>query len=193
MHKLKSHAVTSQRIEPKDGVDDFPTPPWGIRAPIEHGLFGDKAALRTMTCLEPACGRGHMAETLKEYFGKVVASDLLDYGYDHAGRDFLTYPYQAQSFDWVITNPPCNRGKQFVLRALPIARVGVAIIARTQFLEGAERYGNLFEPHPPTVILSSSSAARWSRDAMTARYRRRRPTRGSSGANRLQLKATRRN
>ena len=74
----------------------------GMRAPIEHGLFGDKSLLKTMTCLEPACGRGHMAETLKEYFDKVTASDLLDYNYGHVGRDFLTFAYAAGSFVWVV-------------------------------------------------------------------------------------------
>jgi hypothetical protein len=57
------------RIEPADSPDDFPTPPWATRALIGHVL--DKAALTTMSCLEPACGAGHMAEVLKEHFRHV--------------------------------------------------------------------------------------------------------------------------
>lgn len=38
-----SHAVMAQRIEAKDSLDDFPTPPWATRALIEH-VIGDKGA-----------------------------------------------------------------------------------------------------------------------------------------------------
>src|SRR5215472_16213237 len=54
-----SHAVMAQRAELKNSLDDFPTPPWATRALIEHVVVG-KSALSSMTCLEPACGRGHM-------------------------------------------------------------------------------------------------------------------------------------
>ena len=65
-----SHAVMSQRIEAKDSPDDFPTPPWATRALIEH-IISTKRSLATQTCLEPACGAGHMAKVLREYFGEV--------------------------------------------------------------------------------------------------------------------------
>ena len=70
-----SHAVMAQRVEPKDSADDFPTPPWAARALLEH-VLRNPGELATMTCLEPACGAGHMAKVLKEYFGgpRVVAS-----------------------------------------------------------------------------------------------------------------------
>ena len=32
-------------------------------------------SLRQLTCLEPACGRGHTAKALSEHFGLVQASD----------------------------------------------------------------------------------------------------------------------
>ena len=61
----RSHAVMAQRTEAKDSKDDFPTPPWATRALLEHVLprFGD---LRGLTCLEPACGAGHMDKVLRE-------------------------------------------------------------------------------------------------------------------------------
>ncbi len=31
-----SHAVMAQRHEKMDSLDDFPTPPWGTRALMEH-------------------------------------------------------------------------------------------------------------------------------------------------------------
>src|SRR5829696_5925633 len=85
-----SHAVMAQRIEAADSPDDFPTPPWATRGLVEH-VLSDKSALATLTCLEPACGEGHMSKVLEEYFGEVRSSDAYDYGYAPI-RDFLTYP-----------------------------------------------------------------------------------------------------
>jgi predicted RNA methylase len=138
----------SQRVEANDSPDDFPTPPWATRALIEHVLT-TKAKLRYQTCLEPACGAGHMAKVLKEYFGEVQASDAFCYQYGPV-RDFLAFPYEDKSFDWVITNPPFRLAEDFVLKALDVARIGVAILARTVFLESVGRYRSIFLESPPT-------------------------------------------
>src|SRR5208282_5113017 len=99
MMKYQSYAVTAQRIEPNDSRDDFPTPPWATRALIEH-IIG-KSGLSSLSCLEPACGAGHMAKVLKEYFGEVRCADAFPYGYAPV-RDFLTFPYETNAVDWVI-------------------------------------------------------------------------------------------
>lgn len=138
----------AQRTEARDSPDDFPTPPWATRALIEH-VLGDKRALAAQTCLEPACGAGHMVRVLKEYFGQVDYADAYDYGYGQI-HDFLLHPIELNSIDWVITNPPFRLSEEFVVRALKIARVGVAILARTVFIESVGRYRNLFERTPPT-------------------------------------------
>lgn len=143
-----SHAVMAQRVEPKDSPDDFPTPPWATRGLIEH-VLNKSPSLRSMTCLEPACGAGHMAKVLKEYFGEVRAADAYYYGYGPV-RDFLTFPYEANAVDWVITNPPFRLAEEFALRALRVARHGVALLARTVFLESSGRYSNIFRDRPPT-------------------------------------------
>lgn len=143
-----THAVMAQRTEPKDSHDDFPTQPWATRALIEH-ILEDRRTFRKKTCLEPACGAGHMAKVLEEYFGSVEASDAHVYGYGEV-RDFLSHPFTSGSFDWVITNPPFKLGEEFVLRALDIAREGVAIFARSVFIESIGRYRNIFERTPPS-------------------------------------------
>jgi hypothetical protein len=138
----------AQRIEPVDSPDDFPTPPWATRGLIEHILEG-KDGLSALSCLEPACGAGHMAKVLKEYFREVQCSDAYDYGYADV-RDFLIYPYETNAVDWVITNPPFRLAEEFVVRALQVARQGVAILARTVFLESVGRYQGIFKDAPPT-------------------------------------------
>jgi hypothetical protein len=90
-----------------------------------------------------------MARVLKEYFGEVRCADAFRYGYAPV-RDFLTYPYETGSVDWVITNPPFRLAEQFVLRAMRVARRGVAILARTVFLESVGRYKSIYTKTPPT-------------------------------------------
>lgn len=144
-----SHAVMAQRHEAADSPDDFPTPCWATRALIEHVIGVED--VRGLSCLEPACGRGYMAKPLTEYFSTVDAADAYHYGFAPV-RDFLTYPYEARSHDWVITNPPFRLAEEFVERAMVVARKGVAILARTVFLESVGRYENIFSKRPPSIF-----------------------------------------
>ncbi len=144
----------AQRTEPDDSPDDFPTPPWATRALIEH-VIGDKKSLAKQVCLEPACGAGHMSRALSEYFRGVSSSDAFEYGFG-LKRDFLSEPYQNGSFDWVITNPPFRLAEQFIDHALRISRLGVAILARTVFLESVGRHNRLFRERPPTKFAQFS-------------------------------------
>jgi hypothetical protein len=98
--------------------------------------------------LEPACGVGHMVKVLAEYFGQVKSADIHDYAYGDV-RDFLKGPLAVDSLDWVVTNPPFRLAEEFVQRALQIARKGVAILARTVFIESVGRHERLFQVHPP--------------------------------------------
>jgi hypothetical protein len=90
-----------------------------------------------------------MAKVLREYFGKVEAADAYEYGYGNI-RDFLKYEYGLSSTDWVITNPPFRLAEEFVVRSMQIAREGVAILARSVFLESVGRYDGIFRHMPPT-------------------------------------------
>lgn len=150
-----SHAVMAQRVEPKDSPDDFPTPPWATRALIEH-VIGDKYKLTRETCWEPACGVGHMAKVLKEYFLEVECSDAFTYtGYGQTS-DFLLDNSTDRQFDWIITNPPFRLAEEFALKSLRVARRGVALLARSVFLESVGRYNSLFRTTPPTKFAQFS-------------------------------------
>src|SRR5690242_15669255 len=101
MTQNTSHAVMAQRAEPNDSLDFFPTPPWATRALCEY-LRACDPLLSAKTCWEPACGEGHMARPLSEYFELVYSSDVHPYGFG-AQRDFL-FPGDDPLFDWIITN-----------------------------------------------------------------------------------------
>lgn len=158
MSQNTSHAVMAQRSEPADSLDDFPTPPWATRALIlyvirerghlHNNKLGQKSSLSAM---EPACGRGYMSRTLAEYFASVSSSDIHDYGFGET-RDFLGPVFATDRVDWVITNPPFRLAEDFLDRARLIARVGVAMLLRTVFLEGVGRYDRLFSINPPTIV-----------------------------------------
>jgi hypothetical protein len=147
-----SHAVMAQRVEDKDSYDYFPTPPWATRALIKYVLEPIVWDRELLTCLEPACGQGHMVRPLQEFFGTVNGSDIQDFGQDVV-YDFLDdWTTPRGSYDWMITNPPFNRAEEFIDKGLEVARQGVAIIARTTFLESKGRYERLFKRNPPTFF-----------------------------------------
>ncbi len=149
-----SHAVMSQRSESKESLDNFPTPPWATRALLKH-ILADDNEFSSQSCLEPACGQGHMVMPLREYFGKVDYYDVDDYGFGPL-EDFLTAKHEIESYDWVITNPPFNLAEQFIAKALPIARKGVAMLTRTVFLEGIGRYERIFSTNPVSIFAQFS-------------------------------------
>ena len=146
----RSHTVMAQRAEAKDSLDDFPTPPWATRALMQH-IMSFQPPLQKMSCLEPACGVGHMAKVLKEYFGTVYASDIHPYGYGKV-HDFISHPHEAGSVDWIITNPPFKLAEAFWKRSLSVARLGVALLTRTVFIESVGRYERIFKETPPSIL-----------------------------------------
>jgi hypothetical protein len=124
-------------------------------------IIPPKFPIEGLKVWEPACNRGHMARPLAEYFGRVFTSDIFDYSAEYDGQerviDFL-WPgsespcIAAQGVDWIISNPPFRLAEQFIARAREIAKVGVAMIVRTSFLEGVGRYQNLFSVDPPNIV-----------------------------------------
>lgn len=154
--RLQSTAVMARRVEPADSLDYFPTAPWGTRALCEHVLprFEQRDAatgLFPLMAADPACGEGHMALALREYFPLVSASDVFNYGFGGV-TDFLHPDTSLAPRDWIITNPPFNLGPEFVLAALDLARRGVAMLVRSAFLEGEGRFAKLYRRTPPHLI-----------------------------------------
>jgi hypothetical protein len=127
----------ARRREPPAALDYFPTPPWATRALFKHVLLvlGVGAV---NSAWEPACGEGHMAAVIAEFASSTTASDIFDYGYGVVPVDFL-FDAPAARPDWIITNPPFSLACEFTLRALDLAREGVAMLVRTQWIESVGR------------------------------------------------------
>jgi hypothetical protein len=140
-------AVMAQRREPPDALDYFPTPLWASRTLCRHVLpaVGVDAI---GSAWEPVCGEGHMAAVIAEFAREpVIASDIFQYGYGTAPHDFL-HDEPLTKPDWIITNPPFSIACEFTLRALDLASEGVAMLVRTQWIEGIGRYEKLAVSNP---------------------------------------------
>lgn len=149
-----ARTVMGSRVEPDDSLDYFPTPPWATRALVEHVFpqLGVRDHVGRQSAWEPACGEGHIAEALREYFADVVATDIHPYGYGEV-HDFLDDDVSGGE-DWIITNPPFgDKAEAFVNKALRLARVGVAMFMRMQWLDSIGRYERIFLRTPPTQIV----------------------------------------
>ncbi|MFZ5719219.1 MAG: hypothetical protein ACOY5Y_07095 [Pseudomonadota bacterium] len=127
----------------------FPTPPWAARAGGELIRRLDPEA---RTAWEPACGEGHMAHGLSDYFEHVFCSDIHDHGsslqagavVDFLAREAADFP--GNGADWVVTNPPFSQAAAFVEAGLQYARRGVAVLCRLAWFETPGRYPLFFPP-----------------------------------------------
>jgi len=143
-------AVMEHRLAPPDGADDFPTPPWATRAICER-LDALGLALDNRMTWEPACGRGFMVRPLEEYSAHVLATDRWDYG-GNLVHDFLSGGFgSGQQADFICTNPPFALALQFALKAIDRAPL-VALLCRTNLVESADRWDNLFSVKRPRWI-----------------------------------------
>jgi hypothetical protein len=187
-----ARSIMASRQEPDDSLDYFPTPPWATRALFEHAMphlgfyWRDKkpqlvggGSAGFGSVWEPACGEGHMLKVIEEYTDRADGSDIHDYGGMGADSviDFLNaHDLDHIKYDWIITNPPFaeKATERFILRALDLASVGIAMFVRSQWIiEGVGRYERIFRDRPPTLIAFFSERVplhkgRWEPDGATA-------------------------
>lgn len=124
------------------------------------------------TILEPCVGGGHMADGIDAYICtkahggielasiKTIGTDIHNRGYENDSwelycgpeYDFFSDDYPYDNVDWIIMNPPYSVIEPFTIRALEIAKKGVVMLARLQFLEGEGRFENILQYNPPTDV-----------------------------------------
>lgn len=112
--------------------------------------------------LEPACGQGHISETLKEMLPSfnIISTDLIDRGYGQGGINFLTHDY-GRTFNTVITNPPFSLAKEFIEKSLEIADKYVIMLCKIQLLEGTKRKDMFLNTPLKYVYVHSTRQATW--------------------------------
>lgn len=105
---------------------------------------------------ECASGENHLANVFKGAGYTVRTSDIVQRTPDTEVLDFLTCKEKWHGH--IITNPPYNKAKEFVEKALDLVDDGkkVCMFLKVQFLEGKARR-KLFDTNPPRTIWVSSS------------------------------------
>lgn len=133
----------------REDNDFYATEPKALTLLLERETFDDFV-------WEPACGKGHLSEVLKQSGYIVKSTDLVDRGYGKGGVDFLkcTTPFNGD----IITNPPYKYAQEFVEHALKLIPNGhkVAMFLKLTFLESKNRRA-LFESNPFRFVYVSSS------------------------------------
>jgi len=136
------------RLNNRAEHDYYATDPRAVKLLFELEKFHHKI-------WEPACGEGHLSKEIRKHGYEVRESDIVD-RMDNEVSDFLKCD-GIWNGD-IITNPPYNKAKEFVYKALDIIPDGykAAMFLKLTFLEGKARR-KLFEYHPPKKIYVSSS------------------------------------
>ena len=134
------------------GLEFYRTPIEATRALI--AIEGDRLP---QNIWEPACGDGAMAEPLGAAGRTVLATDIVDRGYDIGDVDFLTTRLEDSAYiNAVVTNPPFSLAQQFVDRSFSFSNIHYcALLLRLAFLESGKRK-EWFEANPTARVHVSS-------------------------------------
>ena len=145
----------------REELDYYATPPCETKNILETLGYD----FTEKTILEPCIGGGHMVAGIQDYLNTHNQKAKMCYGTDFIDRDFRSNIWQLQygldfladdypidEVDVLIMNPPYATLEPFLIRALEIAKEKVIVLCRTQVLEGAGRYDNVFKDNPPTEV-----------------------------------------
>jgi hypothetical protein len=164
-NKKGMYAGYDKNHKERNKLDYYSTP----TEEVENILNTMHLDLDRTTILEPCCGGGHMVQGIANYcynnydskLWKIKATDiakrdsvLKDCDWEAGDTfDFLSdaYPY-TQNIDYIIMNPPFKLIEPFCMKALGIAKRGVLMFGRIQFLEGIGRYEMINKNFPPTDV-----------------------------------------
>ena len=86
---------------------------------------------------EPCCGKGAISRVLEARGINVISSDLVDYGYGAAGRDFLLEARAPAKVGAIITNPPYKLASECAAHAIRLVP-RVFMLLRLAFLEAGD-------------------------------------------------------
>lgn len=151
--------VGRKRKKKRDPLDRYYTPDPVALACVD-ALRREAWMPASASVLEPSCGGGAFLRALKAAGVRDVVA--MDVDPDAAGLtlvssmvgDFLTaeVPMTDERPDWIIGNPPYTNVEAHILRALEVARVGVAMLLRVSTLEGVDRYRRVWSQHQPAYV-----------------------------------------
>lgn len=144
------NAAIPKSDKARPSTDYYPTLDEYAFTSLAHFL-GDKRLPQNARIWECACGEGQLARKMIDCGYEVVASTLEDQGYGYTGIDFTDPELSPPEFDWIITNPPFSKSREFIRCAARFRRP-FAFISKAQFWNVKANY-QLFVDHPPSFVL----------------------------------------
>ena len=108
---MKGNVLANKSASDRPPTDFYPTP-----ANVTIALLKYLDIPKGSVIWEPACGKGHMAEVMKDMGYRVVATELEDFGYGETGKNFIGSA--LIKCDWIITNPPFYISNDFIRQAI---------------------------------------------------------------------------
>src|SRR5262249_39221305 len=135
-NSMLDHSCQAQRHSHVErGHDLYETPAVAVEALLRV------LALPSGAIWESACGRGAIANVLRDHGHSVVCTDLVDYAADPAaiyGVDFLKTTELPPGVTCILTNPPFKLANQFIAHALGLS-ARVIMLGRLALLESERR------------------------------------------------------
>jgi hypothetical protein len=141
---VQGNVLANKSATDRPQTDFYPTPREVTIALLKY-LDIPKGAV----IWEPACGKGHMAEVMKDMGYGVISSDLNDFGYGNTGVNFIgsTLP----NCDWIITNPPFNVSVEFINQCIAHGKP-FALLCKSQYWHAAKKT-KVFNAFRPRFVL----------------------------------------
>lgn len=157
------YAAYDKKNKERDKLDYYATP----SGEVYNILNTLNIDFSYKTILEPAVGGGHMAEGIEQYINqehqkpfRLIGTDIKNRGFSRDNweikceqeYDYMSDDYPYDYADWIIMNPPFSIIEPFVIRSLEIAKEGVIMLGRLQFLEGEGRFEKIHSTNPPSDV-----------------------------------------
>lgn len=141
---MKGDVLANRSAKDRPKTDFYPTP-----KEVTIALLKFLDIPKQSVIWEPACGKGHMTEVMKEIGYRVIATELNDFGYGDTGKDFIGG--NLVECDWIITNPPFNVSNEFIRQAIKHNKP-FAFLFKSQCWH-AQNKAKLFKEFKPQFVL----------------------------------------
>lgn len=167
MSSIKTLGSSSHTEEDREINDYYATNPDDLRAFLD-ALERDRVSL-SHRIWEPSAGEKHLSTVLEERGHEVLSSDLIVRCEGVIQHDFISPLFLPQRIRkhldhpkrWngdILTNPPYALVTEFVLSGLDRLHSGsmLLLLLPSRYLEGLERYNEIYCKHPPKYIYQYS-------------------------------------
>lgn len=153
----KTLGASNHCKDEREENDFYATPPCATKALLKY-CKENNINIFDRTILEPACGKGHIADVLIEEGLDIIAFDIIDRDYQHQKDKIDFFMYDDDVNYNIITNPPYKFAKEFIEHSLDIVKPNcyICMLLKITFLEGKARH-EMFKKNPPYKVLIFSN------------------------------------